>query len=71
MRHRVPRSPTPVPEPTAQTYIIKKDDTLLKIAKKFDLTLEELLAANKETIKDPNKITVGQEIIIPCRRRTR
>ena len=57
--------PTPVPEPTAQTYIIKKNDTLLKIAKKFDLTLEELLAANKETIKDADKIKVGQEIIIP------
>ncbi len=57
--------PTPVPEPTAQTYTIKKNDTLLKIAKKFDLTLEELLAANKETIKDADKIKVGQEIIIP------
>jgi LysM repeat protein len=57
--------PTPVPEPTAQTYIIKKNDTLLKIAKKFDLTLEELLAANKETIKNADKIKVGQEIIIP------
>ncbi len=57
--------PTPIPEPTAQTYIIKKNDTLLKIAKKFDLTLEELLAANKDTIKDADKIKVGQEIIIP------
>jgi LysM repeat protein len=57
--------PTPIPEPTAQTYIIKKGDTLLKIAKKFDLTLEELLAANKERIKDADKIKVGQEIIIP------
>ncbi len=58
-------SETPVPEPTAQTYTIKKGDTLNKIAKKYGLTLDALLAANKKTIKDPNKITVGQVIIIP------
>ena len=55
------RSPSRRRRPTS----IKKSDTLLKIAKKFDLTLDELLAANKETIKNPDKIKVGQEIIIP------
>lgn len=57
--------PTPIPEPTAQTYTIKSGDTLLKIAKKFGLTLDQLLAANKDTIKNADKIKVGQEIIIP------
>jgi LysM repeat protein len=56
---------TPIPEPTPQTYTIKKGDTLNKIAKKYDLTLDELLAANKETIKNADKIKVGQVIIIP------
>jgi len=56
---------TPIPEPTPQTYTIKKGDILNKIAKKFGLTLDQLLAANKATIKDPNKIKVGQVIIIP------
>ena len=57
--------PTPIPEPTAQTYTLKTGDTLLKIAKKFGLTLDQLLAANKDTIKDPDKIKVGQVIVIP------
>ena len=57
-------SPTAVPAPTPQVYVIKTGDTLLKVAKKFGLTLDELLAANPE-IKDPNKIGLGQEIIIP------
>ena len=58
-------SPTPEPEPTPQLYVIKEGDTLSGIAKKFDLTLEQLLAANEETIKDPDRISVGDEIIIP------
>jgi LysM repeat protein len=57
--------PTPIPEPTPQTYTIKANDTLLKIAKKFGLTLDELLAANKGTIKNPDRIKVGQVIVIP------
>ena len=58
-------SPTPVPEPTAQTYVIKAGDTLSKIAREFNVTLDALLEANKETISNPNRIRVGDEIIIP------
>ena len=58
-------APTPIPEPTAQTYVIKAGDTLTKIAKKFDVTVDELLAANKKTIKNKDRITVGLEIVIP------
>jgi len=57
--------PTPVPAPTPQVYVIKSGDTLSKIAKRFDVTLDALLAANKDTIDDPDKIKVGDEIIIP------
>ena len=64
-RPTVSPTPTPVPEPTAQSYTIKSGDTLNKIAKKFDVTLDQLLEANKKTIKDADKIKVGQEIIIP------
>ena len=35
-----------------------------KIAKKFDLTVEQLMAANPK-IKNPNKIDIGDEITIP------
>jgi LysM repeat protein len=58
-------SPTPIPEPTPQLYTIKSGDTLSKIARKFNVSLDALLAANKETIKNPNRIRVGDEIIIP------
>lgn len=58
-------APTPEPEPTPQTYTIKQGDTLSKIARSFGLTLDQLLAANTETIVDANKITVGDVIIIP------
>jgi LysM repeat protein len=58
-------SPTPEPEPTPQIYVIKTGDTLSAIAKEFGITLDQLLAANEDTIEDPNKISVGDEIIIP------
>ena len=57
--------PTPVPDPTPQVYTIQEGDTLSRIAAEFGLTLEELLAANEETITDPNRIAVGDQIIIP------
>lgn len=58
--------PTTPPAPTPQVYVIKSGDTLSKVAKGFGLTLEELLAANTATITDPDKIAVGDEIIIPA-----
>jgi hypothetical protein len=56
--------PTPIPEPTPQIYTIKAGDALARIARRFGLTLEQLLAANKD-IKDANKIKVGDKIVIP------
>ncbi len=55
---------TPVPAPSAQVYVIKQKDTLSKVAKRFNITIEELLAANPD-IKNPDKISIGQQIIIP------
>lgn len=56
--------PTTPPAPTPIVYLIKKGDTLSKIAVANGITIEELLAANP-SIKDPNKITEGQAITIP------
>jgi hypothetical protein len=50
--------------PTPQVYRIQDKDNLLKVAKKFGITLEQLLAANPQ-ITNPDKISLGQEIIIP------
>jgi nucleoid-associated protein YgaU len=60
----VATAPTEQPVATAQTYVVKPGDTLLKIAKKFGLTVDDLLAANKQ-VKNPNKIAVGDELTIP------
>ena len=57
--------PTPIPAPTPQVYVVKEGDTLSRIAKSFGLSVDELLAANKDTIDNPNLIAVGDEIIIP------
>lgn len=58
-------SPTPVPAATPLTYTVKAGDNLGKIARKFGVTQKDILAANPK-IKDPNKIAVGQVIVIPA-----
>ena len=63
-------SPTVPPAPTPQVYVVKAGTTWRKIAKKFGFTLDELLAANP-SIKNPNKISLGQEIVIPLPRPAR
>jgi LysM repeat protein len=57
-------APTVPPAPTPVVYTIKKGDTLSKIATANGITVDELLAANP-AIKDPNKISLGQQIVIP------
>jgi LysM repeat protein len=49
---------------TGVDYTVKKGDTLSSIAKKYGLTLQQLLEANPQ-IKNPNLIKVGQVIKIP------
>jgi nucleoid-associated protein YgaU len=53
--------------PSQQVYVIAAGDTLSKVAKRFGVTLAELLAANKDTITNPDKIAIGVEIIIPSK----
>lgn len=45
-------------------YTIRPGDTLFLIARRFGVTLDALRAANPQ-IKDPNRISPGQVIIIP------
>lgn len=44
-------------------YIVKKDDTLWKIAKRFGSTVEDIARTNG--IEDENKIYPGQKLFIP------
>ncbi|HET7676848.1 MAG TPA: LysM peptidoglycan-binding domain-containing protein [Candidatus Limnocylindrales bacterium] len=54
----------PPPSPSAQVYLVRAGDTVSKIAKRFGLSIEELLAANPQ-ISDPDKIRIGDPINIP------
>ncbi len=45
-----------------KTYVVVKGDTLTKIAKKFNTTVDRLVKANN--IKNKNIINIGQELII-------
>ncbi len=44
-------------------YIVKKDDTLWKIAKRFGSTIDDIVRVNG--IEDENRIDVGQKLFIP------
>ena len=57
-------SPTEPPAPTPQVYVVAKGDTMSKIAKKFGVTVQQIMAANPK-IKNPDRIKVGDQITIP------
>ena len=57
--------PTPVPAPTQQSYIVQSGDTMSLIAGRFGIPLGDLIAANRETIPDPDQLQIGQTVIIP------
>jgi hypothetical protein len=60
-------SAPPLPE-DVQYYEIKSGDTLWAVAKKFygaGNKYTQIFEANREVIKDPDKIFVGQKIRIP------
>lgn len=59
-------APTPIPEPTDQIYIVQGGDTMSKIAERFNIPLGDLIAANAETIPDPNKLQIGDQVLIPA-----
>ncbi|HXF10140.1 MAG TPA: LysM peptidoglycan-binding domain-containing protein [Desulfuromonadaceae bacterium] len=50
---------------SGETYVVKSGDSLTKIATSHGVTLKALKAANPNL--DPNKIRVGQKIIIPSK----
>ena len=47
------------------TYIVQKGNTLWAIAKKHGCTISEIVAANSDLIKNPNRIYAGWQLKIP------
>ncbi|HBE76359.1 MAG TPA: peptidoglycan-binding protein, partial [Firmicutes bacterium] len=50
--------------PGGQSYTVKSGDTMFFIAKRFNVSLQDLINANPQ-IPDPNTIFPGQAICIP------
>jgi len=51
-----------------KTYTVAAGDSLSKIAKNFygnPSQYMKIFEANKDKLTDPNKINVGQELVIP------
>ena len=50
------------PEPISVTVIVEAGDSLSKIAKQYDTTVDDLMVANDITA--PNLVLVGQELVV-------
>ena len=61
-------SPAAGNNPYTQTYVVQSGDTLSKIAQRYygDASLyNKIFEANRDVLKDPNKIQPGQKLRIP------
>ena len=47
------------------TYTVQAGDTLWKIARKYNCSITEIVAANSDRIKNPNRIHAGWQLKIP------
>ncbi len=54
------------PCPGGSIYTVRSGDTMFLIARRFNIPLDRLIAANPQ-IADPNRIDVGDKICIPAR----
>ena len=56
---------TPAPTPEAITYMVQKGDSLWKIARRNGCSLQALMEANRELLKNSDRIYPNQKLIIP------
>lgn len=62
--------PKPAPAPAVQTHTVVKGDNLSKIAKHYYGNANEwkrIFEANRDILKDPDKIFPGQTLKIPAK----
>lgn len=53
------------PEAASATYTVVSGDNLSKIGKHYGVTWQQIFEANRDQLSDPDKIQVGQELVIP------
>jgi nucleoid-associated protein YgaU len=58
------------PAPAAKKYIVKRGDSLIKIARQTlnddsKAAVDKLVAANKGKLRDPSNLAIGLELQIP------
>ncbi len=56
------------PKKVDRNYVVQSGDTLFSISRKFYKSpkrWKEILNANRKSIRDPKKLTVGQTLVIP------
>lgn len=56
-------APAPVPTPAHEVYVVKKGDTVYKIAKRYGTTMQAIILGNN--LRNPDLIYPGQVLIIP------
>jgi LysM repeat protein len=56
---------TPSPTPTPFIHLVKSGETLLAIAARYDVALQDLMQANGLDEEAARRLRVGQELIIP------
>ena len=54
-----------MPPSSGKTYIVKKGDKPVTIAKKLNVAYDDLIALNH--IEDPHKLQIGQKLLIPAK----
>ncbi|TGE32668.1 LysM peptidoglycan-binding domain-containing protein [Desulfosporosinus sp. Sb-LF] len=55
--------PMPEPTPAHEVYVVKKGDSIYKIAKRYGTTMQAIILANN--LRNPNLIYPGQILFIP------
>lgn len=60
-----PAAPATTAPPAATSYVVKRGDTLVAIAKQFGLAIDAIVSANG--LDDPNHLAEGTTLVIPPR----
>ncbi|KGK90592.1 hypothetical protein DP73_07095 [Desulfosporosinus sp. HMP52] len=58
-----PCPPMPTPTPSNEVYVVKKGDSVWKIAQRYGTTMQAIILAND--LRNPDLIYPGQILIIP------